>query len=196
METGRAPTKTAVIPAKGPRLTKMIVRKILATTMHSTRYVKDWSTGTAPLVDHATASNRGGFYGWLAVQPMSLQPSNLGFQGRTALRERPELRTIDGTEIGEPVASWSSGSTCEARRMLSGPSMARSKSLVVDAAALACGFDNEFHWRHLLRATENVPPRPINEQTIQHRLDAGELPRDLVPQCRVITQGLRLDTAN
>ena len=67
----------------------------------------------------------------------------------------------------------------------------------VEAADVAAGFDEKLHrWQPSLAAAEDVPPRPIDQQAIQHRLHAGELRGDLLPQGHVVPQGLRLDAAD
>ncbi len=68
MESCRAPTKTAVIPTKGPRLRKMdeferqkTLQKRLATTVKACISIADQQDLPLLLIS-AVASNRGGFF--------------------------------------------------------------------------------------------------------------------------------------
>src|SRR5688500_9495959 len=47
-----------------------------------------------------------------------------------------------------------------------------------------------------LGAAENVPPRSVDEQSIEHRLHAGQLSGDLLSQGQIVPQCLWLDAAD
>ena len=48
----------------------------------------------------------------------------------------------------------------------------------------------------LLRPAEDIPPGPIDQQSIQHRLHSGKLAGNLLAQRQIVSELLRLDTAD
>ena len=48
----------------------------------------------------------------------------------------------------------------------------------------------------VIRAAEDVPPRTVHQQAIEHALHAGHFRGNVLPQAGVVAQVLRLDAAD
>ena len=105
-----------------------------------------------------------------------------------------------GPETGERSTIHcprSSGSTCEARRISRGPKVGRSivssythltepLGLIISCITTS----------RSLGPPQDVATRPVDEQPIEHTLDAGKLCRNLLPQRLVVSELLRSDASD
>ena len=77
------------------------------------------------------------------------------------------------------------------------PSADKVDLFAVNATDSPAGFDDELHGSApSSRAAEDVAPRPIHQQAIQHALHARHLRGDVLPQPGVVTEVLRLHAAD
>src|SRR5262245_60437933 len=107
------------------------------------------------------------------TKPMSHQPSFFPSQSLAARSKGPEYRTIDRFEVGQPLARGIRLDVgAAAYRQL--PKRGQVNCFAIDTADFTAGRDDQ---QHGLRppAAEDVPPRPIDEQAVQHRLHPGKL---------------------